>query len=69
MPIMELFSNLSDDQIALLGCAAALVTTGSIMCLSYFIGRGRTQSSQPVTRVPMPAIVDAAEISEKRNAA
>jgi hypothetical protein len=66
---MELFHNLSDDQIALLGCAAALVTTGSIMCLSYFIGRGRTQGSQPATHVPMPVIAEAVEISEKRNAA
>jgi hypothetical protein len=66
---MEFFQQLSDDQIALLGCAAALATTGSIMCLSYFIGRDRTQSSQPATHVPMPAIAQLAEVSEKRNAA
>lgn len=48
---------------------SSIVTTGSIMCLSYFIGRGRTQGSQPATHVPMPAIAEAAEISEKRNAA
>jgi hypothetical protein len=41
---MEFLSNLSDDQFALLGCAAALVTTGSLMCLSYFVGHGRTQT-------------------------
>lgn len=64
---MELFSNLSDDQIALLGCAVALVTTGSIMCLSYFIGRG--QNAQVTTRVALPVVAQAAEISEKRNAA
>jgi hypothetical protein len=40
---MEFLSNLSDDQIALLGCATALVMTGSLMCVSYFVGRGRTQ--------------------------
>jgi hypothetical protein len=66
---MELFSNLSDDQVALLGCAVALVTTGTIMCLSHFIGRGRMQGSQVATRVPMPVAVEAVEISEKRNAA
>ena len=38
---MELFSHLSDDQIALLGCAAALVTTSTIMSLSHFLGRSR----------------------------
>jgi hypothetical protein len=66
---MELFSNLSDDQIALLGCAVALVTTGSIMCLSYFIGRGRVQTSPVATRVAMPVVAEAAEISEQRSAA
>jgi hypothetical protein len=66
---MELFSNLSDDQIALLGCAVALVTTGSIMCLSYFIGRGHSQETQVATRVPMPVVAEAVEISERRNAA
>jgi len=66
---MELFSNLSDDQVALLGCAVALVTTGSIMCLSYFIGRGRVQGSQAATRVPMPLVAEAVEISEQRSAA
>jgi hypothetical protein len=66
---MELFSNLSDDQVALLGCAAALVTTGTIMCLSYFIGRGRVQGSQVATRVPIPVVAEAAEISEQRSAA
>jgi hypothetical protein len=66
---MELFSNLSDDQVALLGCAAALVTSGSIMCLSYFIGRGRTQSTQAAPSVAMPLVAQVAEIAEKRNAA
>jgi hypothetical protein len=66
---MELFSNLSDDQIALLGCAVALVTTGSIMCLSYFIGRSRPQGSQVATRVPISIVAEAAEISEQRSAA
>jgi len=41
---MEIFRNLTDDQLALLGCAAALVLSGSVMALSYFIGRTRSQS-------------------------
>jgi hypothetical protein len=38
---MNLLSNLNDDQLALLGCAGALVSMGSLMCLSYYIGRAR----------------------------
>jgi hypothetical protein len=66
---MELFSHLSDDQIALLGCAAALVTTSTIMSLSHFLGRGRTESAPMPTRVVMPVIAETAEIAEQRNAA
>ena len=35
---MEILKNLTDDQFALLCCAAALVTTGTLMSLSYFLG-------------------------------
>jgi hypothetical protein len=72
---MEILSNLSDDQIALLGCATALVITGSLMCVSYFIGRGQTQhagSKAPLTAVaqrPEAAIAGAAEDAEHRSAA
>jgi hypothetical protein len=40
----ELWQSLTDDQIALLGCAAALSVAGAIMSLSYYIGRGRIAS-------------------------
>jgi hypothetical protein len=74
---MELFSNLSDDQIALLGCATALVSTGSLMCLSYFIGRGRMQGSRsasPERSVAISGMVEAntaeaADRSKRRSAA
>jgi hypothetical protein len=71
---MELFSTLSDDQIALLGCATALVTTGSIMCLSYFIGRNRLQAPgtanvSPVEAMPAVAGAARAEDSKQRTAA
>jgi hypothetical protein len=39
--MIELWKSLSDDQMALVGCAAALMVTGTIMSLSYYIGRGR----------------------------
>ena len=69
---MELFSTLSDDQIALLGCATALVTTGTLMCLSYFLGRGRM--SQPVPHVGGSSqmrshVSEASEHAKRRSAA
>jgi hypothetical protein len=39
--MIELWKSLSDDQMALVGCAAALIITGTMMSLSYYIGRGR----------------------------
>ncbi|MBI1313150.1 hypothetical protein GC176_17810 [bacterium] len=45
---MEIFQNASDDQIALMGCAAALLFSGGLMYVSYFVGQGRRSSeSQP----------------------
>jgi hypothetical protein len=43
--MLELWKSLSDDQIALVGCAAALLLTGTVMSLSYYIGRGRISSA------------------------
>ncbi len=41
---MEIFQNASDDQIALMGCAAALLFSGGLMYVSYFVGQGRRSS-------------------------
>ncbi|MHC4878544.1 MAG: hypothetical protein ACYTGL_19020 [Planctomycetota bacterium] len=41
---MEVFQNASDDQIALMGCAAALFFSGGLMYVSYFVGHGRRTS-------------------------
>ena len=46
---MEFLKNLSDDQIALLGCLIALVSTGSLMSLSYYIGRGRISAAAGIS--------------------
>jgi len=70
---MEIFHNLTDDQLALLGCAAALVLSGTVMALSYFIGRARKQSgSQPglgrdIISPPVPN--DLAATPERRRVA
>lgn len=35
---MDLFSSFSDDQVALIGCAAALFCAGLLMTVSYYVG-------------------------------
>lgn len=51
--MLELIKTLSDDQIALLGCAAALSLAGTIMSLSYYIGRGRLAQTGPKSSRPL----------------
>jgi hypothetical protein len=52
--MFELWKSMSDDQIALFGCAAALLVAGAIMSLSYYIGRARIASSQIKARTVSP---------------
>jgi hypothetical protein len=73
----ELWNSLTDDQVALLGCAAALFVTGTMMSLSYYIGRSRlatpgqkpseshTRPSQPLRLQPTASAV----ATERRDAA
>jgi hypothetical protein len=74
--MLELLKSLSDDQIALVGCAAALLLMGTIMSLSYYIGRGRMSSADQKARKSValaskagrsPAISPA--VSSRRDAA
>jgi hypothetical protein len=54
--MLELFKSLSDDQIALLGCAVALTIAGTVMSLSYYIGRARIAANGRVAANPsLPA--------------
>jgi hypothetical protein len=48
--MLELLKSLSDDQIALVGCATALLLMGTIMSLSHYIGRGRVSSADAMAR-------------------
>jgi hypothetical protein len=41
--MIELWKSLTDDQVAVVSCVAALFSTGTLMCLSHFIGRRRTR--------------------------
>ena len=56
------FHSLSDDQIALIGCAAALAVCSMIMWVSTYFGRGLkgervTDEAQPIT-LPLPKTAD-----------
>lgn len=44
---MDIISTLTDDQLALLGCFAAIVVSGTIMSLSYYVGPRRS-AAEPV---------------------
>jgi len=44
---MDLFSGLSDDQFALMGCAIALIVTGGLMSISHHIGNARRKVAEP----------------------
>ncbi|MGD9858314.1 MAG: hypothetical protein AB7U20_25515 [Planctomycetaceae bacterium] len=49
---MNFLHNLSDDQTALIGCAAALAAAGLMMSISYYLGRWN-ETAQPVAhRLP-----------------
>ena len=74
--MFEMMKTLSDDQIALVGCAVALSVAGTIMSLSYYIGRGRMsgagqKKTQPLVLAAQTAKpqVRVAEVAQRREAA
>lgn len=42
---MQIFSQLTDDQIALVGCAVALFVAGTLMSLSFYLGKSSRSDS------------------------
>jgi|GEM_PF-2322245 hypothetical protein len=65
----EIVNTLTDDQIALIGCFVALVVSGTVMSLSYYVGRGRRSESSESTRldadvIPLPRTVVAQDDAE-----
>lgn len=61
---MDLFNGLSSDQTAMLGCAAALLVSGTVMSLSYYVGRyfhSSEQAPEPTEphtlKMPDPAML------------
>ncbi len=55
----EVINSLSDDQLALIGTAAALAVCSALMWASFYLGRGvradrpANADTQPIT-IPMP---------------
>lgn len=47
---MGFLTALSDDQLALLGCATAFFLFGGLMSLSYYVGRAGRSSTQSAPR-------------------
>ncbi len=54
---MNLFQNASDDQVALIGCLAALAGSMALMYLSYFVGPAARRTSSDNTRNSTQTIV------------
>jgi len=66
---MELFNNASDDQIALMGCAAALLFSGGLMYLSFFVGRHKQDEETTSRSIPMAPVLKTDSDSSERKAA
>ena len=49
---MDLTQHLSDDQTALIGCALALLASGGLMWVSYFVGQALRRQSRAENATP-----------------
>lgn len=52
---MDLLNGLTDDQLAIAGCALALTVCGTLMSLSYYLGRflrgdDQSEGNAPIIR-------------------
>lgn len=62
--MMNLLQGASDDQVALIGCLFALVSSAGLMYLSFFVGPGNRkqgqsyQSDNAVRQMPIRSVVD-----------
>lgn len=62
--MMNLLQGASDDQVALIGCLFALVSSAGLMYLSFFVGpanrkQGQSyQSDSAVRQMPIRNVVD-----------
>jgi len=66
---MELFTNAADDQIALMGCAAALLFSGGLMYISFFVGRHGQNEETTSRSIPLAPVQKTDPDSSERKAA
>lgn len=66
---MEILNNASDDQIALMGCAAAILICGGMMYLSFFVGRQGKNEETTGRSIPMTPARKVDSDSPERKAA
>jgi hypothetical protein len=68
---MDLFRQMSDDQLALIGCAGALAAAFTVMAVSYHVGRlvRGDRQEQRVLRLESRRERSAASSSRPRQAA
>jgi len=66
---MELFTNASDDQIALMGCAAALLCSGGLMYIGFFVGRHEQNKEATSRSIPLAPVQKTDSDSSERKAA
>ncbi len=58
---MDLLQNVSDDQTALVGCFVALIVSGLLMSLSYYVGQWNKSEAPTAHRLPMSEKVELRE--------
>lgn len=59
--MFNLLQGASDDQVALMGCLVALLSSAGLMYVSYFVGPAARKQKQPenqVTKIPLRPAVD-----------
>lgn len=66
---MDLFANLTDDQLALLGCLAAVVVSATLMSLSYYVGPAHRASKVATRQLPHIERMKQAARDDERKAA
>lgn len=66
---MELLTNAADDQIALMGCAAALLFSGGLMYISFFVGRHGQNEETTSRSIPLAPVQKTDPDSSERKAA
>lgn len=70
---MDMMQGMTDDQVALLGCAGALLTAFTVMGLSYHVGRllrrEHATTTSGLSRTTLPEVgSDKVETSRRRAA-